>query len=186
MDNNKKLGTFLGVYTPTVLTILGVIMYLRSGWLVGHLGLINSLVIICFANLITIITTLSFSAVTTNIKVKEGGAIGLPLFLSQTFSVTLYAYGFAEALKFIFPELHLKYSATTVIITVAILSYIGAEFALKFQIPLMGLVVISLVALGIGSFQDFDSIQINQASGEVGFWSGFAIFFQLLLELWLA
>ncbi|MEZ4270710.1 MAG: hypothetical protein R3C68_04540 [Myxococcota bacterium] len=29
----KKLGTFLGVFTPTLLTILGVIMYLRLvGW----------------------------------------------------------------------------------------------------------------------------------------------------------
>jgi hypothetical protein len=27
-----KLGTFLGVFTPTILTILGVIMYLRFGW----------------------------------------------------------------------------------------------------------------------------------------------------------
>ena len=32
---NRKLGTFLGVYTPTILTILGVIMYLRIGWLTG-------------------------------------------------------------------------------------------------------------------------------------------------------
>ncbi len=36
---SQKLGTFLGVFTPTILTILGVIMYLRFGWVVGHLGL---------------------------------------------------------------------------------------------------------------------------------------------------
>ena len=30
-----KLGTFLGVFTPSILTILGVIMYLRFGWVVG-------------------------------------------------------------------------------------------------------------------------------------------------------
>ncbi len=34
-----KLGTFLGVFTPTVLTILGVIMYLRTGWVVAEVGL---------------------------------------------------------------------------------------------------------------------------------------------------
>ena len=33
------LGTFGGVFTPSILTILGVIMYLRFGWVVGHLGL---------------------------------------------------------------------------------------------------------------------------------------------------
>ena len=36
---NGSLGTFIGVFTPTVLTILGVIMYLRFGWVVGHVGL---------------------------------------------------------------------------------------------------------------------------------------------------
>ena len=41
MNDQRNLGTFLGVFTPTVLTILGVIMYLRFGWLVGHLGLLQ-------------------------------------------------------------------------------------------------------------------------------------------------
>ena len=35
----EKFGTFLGVYTPSVLTILGLIMYLRFGWVVGNIGL---------------------------------------------------------------------------------------------------------------------------------------------------
>ena len=38
-DQAPKFGTFLGVYTPSVLTILGLIMYLRFGWVVGNLGL---------------------------------------------------------------------------------------------------------------------------------------------------
>ena len=48
MDNQpkqiKKFGTFGGVFTPTLLTILGVIMYLRLGWVVGNAGLLRSLV----------------------------------------------------------------------------------------------------------------------------------------------
>jgi hypothetical protein len=35
VSGSPKLGTFLGLYTPTILTILGVIMYLRFGWLVA-------------------------------------------------------------------------------------------------------------------------------------------------------
>lgn len=48
-----KLGTFIGVFTPTLLTILGVIMYLRVGWLVGNMGLFYTLSIIVLANLVT-------------------------------------------------------------------------------------------------------------------------------------
>ena len=39
-ENGKKgLGTLEGVFTPTILTILGVVMYLRLGWVVGNVGL---------------------------------------------------------------------------------------------------------------------------------------------------
>ncbi|NJM85394.1 MAG: hypothetical protein HC839_04380, partial [Leptolyngbyaceae cyanobacterium RM2_2_21] len=31
-SSSEGLGTFGGVYTPSILTILGVIMYLRFGW----------------------------------------------------------------------------------------------------------------------------------------------------------
>lgn len=34
--NTPGLSAFGGVFTPSVLTILGVIMYLRFGWVLGH------------------------------------------------------------------------------------------------------------------------------------------------------
>jgi hypothetical protein len=39
MSKSSKFGTFGGVFTPSVLTILGVIMYLRLPWVVGNSGL---------------------------------------------------------------------------------------------------------------------------------------------------
>ena len=74
MATQRKLGTFLGVYTPTILTILGTILYLRSGWLTGHLGIQAFLIIILLSNVITLITALSISSAATNIKVGAGGA----------------------------------------------------------------------------------------------------------------
>ena len=32
-------GTFAGVFTPSILTIIGVVMYLRFGWMLGNVGL---------------------------------------------------------------------------------------------------------------------------------------------------
>ncbi len=66
-----RLGTFLGVFTPTVLTILGVIMYLRLGWVVGHGGLLGALLIVAFSNAITAVTALSMSALATNMRVDK-------------------------------------------------------------------------------------------------------------------
>ena len=58
MTHDNKLGTFIGVFTPTILTILGVIMYLRFGWLVGHLGLVRIVIVVVLANVITFILSL--------------------------------------------------------------------------------------------------------------------------------
>ena len=45
ISGRKQFGTFGGVFTPTLLTILGVIMYLREGWIIGNAGLLGGLVI---------------------------------------------------------------------------------------------------------------------------------------------
>mgnify|MGYP001047541647 CR=1 FL=1 len=110
----SKFGTFGGVFTPDVLTILGVIMYLRLGWVVGNAGLLGAIAIIVLAKSITLCTGLSMSSITTNIKIGAGGAysiiskslgleaggsIGIPLYISQTLSAALYIIGFTEFSK---------------------------------------------------------------------------------------
>jgi hypothetical protein len=57
-----------------VLTILGVILFLRVGWVVGQAGLKEALLILVIANSITFLTSLSLSAIATNTRVGIGGA----------------------------------------------------------------------------------------------------------------
>mgnify|MGYP002066665935 CR=1 FL=1 len=73
MAGSKKFGAFAGVFTPSLLTILGVIMFLRLGWVVGNAGLLGAILIILMAKIITICTGLSMSSITTNIKIGAGG-----------------------------------------------------------------------------------------------------------------
>ena len=106
-------GTFQGVFTPSILTIIGVVMYLRFGWMLGNVGLTTSLIIVTVASSITFLTGLSISALATNMRMKGGGAyfmlsrsfgaeagaaMGIPLALSQAIGVSFYVAGFAEAL----------------------------------------------------------------------------------------
>ena len=191
-----KLGTFIGVYTPTVLTILGVIMFLRFGWVVGSVGLPKTLLIVVIANVITLITALSLSAVATNIHVgvggayymisrslglEIGGAIGVPLFLSQAFSVTLYAFGLAESLRIVWPGVPVELAAFVIVAAVGILAFKGANAALKAQIPLMVLIVMAIAALAVGVLRGHyvaDPVPVAApAAKAVGFWVVFAVFF---------
>jgi len=170
-------------------------MYLRFGWVLGHLGLFKTILVILIANAITIVTSLSFSSMATNMKVGVGGAyfiisrslglgigaaIGVPLFLSQAISITLYAYGLSESLRIVWPNVPLLPVSIAVIMIVSLISLYGARFALKTQIPLLILVAISIVAFAVGAIltesTETASIDITDFS-EVGFWMGFAVFF---------
>ena len=112
-ETKGRFGTFAGVFTPNVLTILGLILFLRTGWVVGQSGLFFALIIVLISNVITLLTGLSLSAISTSMRVRTGGnyylisrslgleiggAIGIPLYLSQAISVAFYVIGFTEAL----------------------------------------------------------------------------------------
>ncbi|MCP4675999.1 MAG: amino acid permease [Deltaproteobacteria bacterium] len=112
-ESQARFGTLGGVFTPCVLTILGVIMFMRTGFVVGHAGLWLGLAILGISKLITTLTTLSLSAIATNLEMRVGGvyfmisrvlgpdfggSIGITLFIAQAVSVAFYTIGFTEAL----------------------------------------------------------------------------------------
>jgi len=197
-----KFGTFLGVFTPSILTILGLIMYLRFGWVVGNVGFYKTVLIVLMASSITFVTGLSASAIATNIKIgvggeyymisrslglEPGGAIGIPLYLCRTLSVTFYCYGLSEAIlvlwpesKGILPEHSLQYLTIGFIILVTALSGRSAKLVLKSQIPIMIIVGASILALIIGVFtQDIHApiTESTYSTAPEGFWYVFAVFF---------
>lgn len=86
------------MFLASVCTILGAVMFLRFGYAVGNVGLVGVLAIILLGHLVTIPTSLAIAEIATNRKVEGGGeyfivsrsfgrsiggAIGVPLFLSQ-------------------------------------------------------------------------------------------------------
>ena len=47
-------GTFGGVFTPSILTILGVIMYMRLPWVVGNGGLWVTIGVVLVAHVVSV------------------------------------------------------------------------------------------------------------------------------------
>lgn len=188
------LGTFGGVFTPSILTILGVIMYLRFGWVVGNVGLIGTLLIVTISTSITFLTALSIASIATDQRVRiggayymisrslgieSGGAIGIPLFIALAFSVALYTVGFAESIVSVFPNLDMTLVGIVTTIGVAALAITSAKVAIRAQYFIMFGIVLSLLSLLFGSPVEQSNIEMWGASQEnsEGFWIVFAVFF---------
>lgn len=188
-----RFGTFAGVFTPNVLTILGIIFFLRTGWVVGEAGLLGALIIVLIANFISLFTGLSLASVSTSMDVKVGGtyyiisrslgleiggAIGIPLYLSQAISVAFYIIGFVEAFVSTFPGYDPQILASLIVLFFGLLAYIGADFILRIQFGILALLGLALISLFTGSWGETVAVNwMPSAAAEVPFWSVFAVFF---------
>ncbi len=208
MSNNKtnnsnkgahKFGFFGGVFTPSVLTILGVIMFLRYANVVGYAGLWGALYILLAAKMISLITGLSLSSISTNMQVKGGGAyfmisrslgvefggvIAIFFYIAQAVAVTLYVVGFTEAIFSAFPNIGWSFQTVALItnVIVFVLVYVGASWTIKIQYGILAVLLLSIVSFVVGALKNSspEILQMNlqpQWTGEFNFFSVFAIFF---------
>jgi amino acid transporter len=202
MPKSGKFGTFGGVFTPSILTILGVIMYLRLGWVVGNAGALTSVIlIIMMAHIVSITTGLSVSSIATDKKIKAGGiyymlsrslgfpiggAIGLTLFVATALSIALYLIGFGESALLVLKEPlgieaisinHLRVVGSLALMMIVTIAFISTSIAIKTQYFILGAIVLSLVSILFGTTEgkNFDFSEV--APSGVSFSTIFGIFF---------
>jgi len=172
MAQAKKFGTFAGVFTPSILTILGVIMYLRLPWIVGQAGLYMTIGIILVAHVISVTTGMSVSSIATDKRVKAGGTyymisrslglpiggtLGLALFVGLSFSVSLYLIGFSESLLGFFnmeiTKNTIRIAGTIALVCVTTITLISTSLAIKTQFLIMAAILVSLGSIFLGNHE---------------------------------
>ncbi len=177
-DKTKKFGSFSGVFTPSILTILGVIMYLRLGWVTGVAGLAGTIAIILLAHVISVSTGLSISSIATDKKIKAGGiyyilsrslglpmggSIGITLFIGTALSIALYIVGFSDNFLSInvITELlnieevtlnHVRITGSVVLILLVVLALVSTNTAIKTQFFILGAIILSVISIVVGIF----------------------------------
>ncbi len=169
-------------------------MYLRFGWVVGNVGLIGTLIIVTLATSITFLTSLSIASISTNAPVKAGGAyfmisrslgiemggaVGIPLFLAQAFSVALYIMGFSESMVAIFPSLNIKVVGVVTTILLSLLSMFSTKAAIRAQFVILAIIAFSLISFFFGSPIEDSHVELwgVPAAQSENFWTVFAVFF---------
>ncbi len=193
------LGTFAGVFTPSVLTILGLILFLRLGFVVGNVGLGTSLLILLLATAVSVLTSLSLATAASNLRLRGGGvyflisrtlgiefggAVGLVLYAAMSISVAFYCIGFAEAAVALSGHesaLMVRAVAAACLIVLLGFAWLGADWATRLQYVVMGLLVVALVSFVVGVVPelslDTTSSNLGRPAGGLGFWTTFAVFF---------
>lgn len=116
-NDPRQLNTFFGVMVPTILSMFSIVLFLRTGFVVGHAGLLQGLLMVVVAYTIISLTILSICAISTNGAIQGGGAyymisrslgpefggsIGLMFFLAKVFACGEYVLGLVEALLDVF------------------------------------------------------------------------------------
>ena len=195
------LGTFGGVFTPSILTILGLVLFLLVPFVVGAVGLIQALIILGLSTLVSVLTSISLAVVATNMRVggggeyyiisrtlgiEFGGAVGVVLYLAISVSIAFYSIGFAEAVVTALGQDNtrlVQLVAAGLVLLITAIAFIGSDLATKLQFIVMALLIIALASFLLGSIGDFDTSQFTDnlsspdSGADVGFWEAFAIFF---------
>jgi len=184
LASGNRFGTFGGVFTPSILTILGVIMYLRLPLVVHDGGLVVAVAIIAAAHLISVTTGLSVSSIATDKRVEAGGAyyiisrsmglamggtLGLALFAGLSFSISLYIIGFSESFLRTF-ELGLvpavgdgpatvdpnvlRLCGTLVLVALTVLTFISTSLAIRAQYLILAAIALSIGSILLGGTAD--------------------------------
>lgn len=169
-QTSHRFTAWSGVFTPSLLTILGVIMYLRLGWVVGHAGLLGALAIIFLAHAISVPTSLSIASLASNRSIGGGGvyyiisrslglpvgaSIGVALYLATALGASLYIIGFAKtfntAIGWEESVDNIRITGSVTLFLLTALTIISAELAIKTQYVIMLAIVASIVSLVAGT-----------------------------------
>eukprot|EP01080_Neovahlkampfia_damariscottae_P004561 gene4561-7945_t len=181
----EKLGQINGVVIPVILSMWGVILYLRLGVVVGQAGFLGLTLIFFVSYCITTLTIVSISAIVTNGSVKGGGvyyfvsrslgpelggSIGLIYALGQIVTGGLCVVGFTDTLVEIFPKtwpewvfssyMKFAYGAGALII-LTIVCFIGADFFAKTNLMLFLFILASLITVGVSLLFQTPGIELG-------------------------
>ena len=194
----NQYNAFNGVFVPTIISILGVIMYLRQGWVVGNAGLMWAWVIIVFSIIIALATGISLSSIATNTRLHAGGAyaiisrslgleagacIGVALYLAQSFAITMYLFGFREGWLAVFPNHDPLWVDTCSFLLTFGIAVWSTSLANRVQYVVLFITAVSLFCIASGDWrlQPHDIVWYGSfeatGGGYNGFWLTFAVFF---------
>ncbi|KAK9718978.1 Amino acid permease [Popillia japonica] len=186
-------GTWDGVFTSCLINIFGVIVFLRSGWIVGQAGVICAVLIVFSTVFIALISVLSAVGICERCRIESGGvyfllghvlgsrfggSIGLLYCFGQAVGCALNMLGFGETMAELIGGGDSKWvirgTASAAVLLLSVINVAGVKWVIKLQFILLLILMLAGLDFMVGSF-----VHTDEENGFYGWLSG-----NLGLNLW--
>ncbi|XP_062434904.1 solute carrier family 12 member 8 [Rhea pennata] len=175
-------GTWDGVFTSCMINIFGVVLFLRTGWLVGNTGILMGMFLVSFVILVALVTVLSgigvcercsigsggvYSMISTVLGGQVGGTIGFLYIFGQCVAGAMYITGFAESIADVVGLSNIwavRGISLAVLLGLLGINLAGVKWIIRLQLLLLFLLAVSTLDFVIGSFT-----HLNPEHGFVGY-----------------
>ncbi|MES1918047.1 hypothetical protein MHBO_000073 [Bonamia ostreae] len=190
-----KFGTWDGVYLSCLLSMFGVIMFLRLGYIIGEAGVWQTWIIEFISAIVVFVTTLSMSALCTNGEVRHGGAyylisrslgpeiggsIGILFTIGNSIAVSMHILGFAEPMVNQIGKIvtnseknDLRVYGTILLFVLLIFAFIGVGWMIKIQFLIAFVLIAAIICFFVGCFITIDLNYLIVSVGNGAFMENF-------------
>nr|XP_055115819.1 solute carrier family 12 member 8 isoform X1 [Symphalangus syndactylus]XP_055115821.1 solute carrier family 12 member 8 isoform X1 [Symphalangus syndactylus] len=167
-------GTWDGVFTSCMINIFGVVLFLRTGWLVGNTGVLLGMFLVSFVVLVALVTVLSgigvgerssigsggvYSMISSVLGGQTGGTIGLLYVFGQCVAGAMYITGFAECISDLLGLRNIwavRGISVAVLLALLGINLAGVKWIIRLQLLLLFLLAVSTLDFVVGSFTHLD------------------------------
>ena len=161
-------GTWDGVFTSVMVNIFGVIVFLKTGWVVGNAGINDAILILLLCLSLALMPVLSAIGICERCQIQSGGvyflishilggriggAVGALYAFGQAVATSLVAIGFGESMAHVLGtdnDWLIRFFAFAVLIALVGINVAGVKWVIKLQLFLLGLLVLALADLVLG------------------------------------
>ncbi|KAK5861287.1 hypothetical protein PBY51_022695 [Eleginops maclovinus] len=167
-------GTWDGVFTTCMINIFGVVLFLRTGYLVGNTGVLLGMFLVSLVVLVALVTVMSgigvcehcgvggggiYSMISTVLGGRVGGTVGLLYVFGQCVAGALYITGFSESVAELLglqSQWAVRGMSAVVLLALLGINLAGVKWIVRLQLLLLAVLAVSTLDFVIGTFTHLD------------------------------
>uniref|UniRef100_A0A3P9K0Y1 Solute carrier family 12 member 8 n=1 Tax=Oryzias latipes TaxID=8090 RepID=A0A3P9K0Y1_ORYLA len=167
-------GTWDGVFTTCMINIFGVVLFLRTGYLVGNTGVLLGMFLVSMVAVVALVTVMSgigvcehcgvgsggvYSMISTVLGGRVGGTVGLLYVFGQCVAGAMYITGFSESVAELLGlqnQWAVRCMSAAVLLALLGINLAGVKWIVRLQLLLLAVLAVSTLDFVIGTFTHLD------------------------------